>query len=182
VQVTADPIRATIGVQQEDLAMTDPTPSTTTPTTDKPADHVEGAAAAGPTADPTRKSNADAVSGIFASFRDALDDLAERATPTVREVGARTAEIAALAADKAAPAVKKAGDVASDASSKLAARSRDWAAEVRASMPTEAGKGPGAATAAAGATDAVETAAATVKDAATDVAEAATDAADHAAG
>ena len=110
--------------------MTDPT--TNTATQDKPADETFGwTADAGETADDARKSTSDTVASIFGSLRDALDDLAERASPTVREVGARTAEIAALAADKAGPAVKKAGEVASEASGKLAVKSRDWAADAQ---------------------------------------------------
>ena len=57
--------------------------------------------------------------GILESVRDAVDDLAERAAPTVREFSARAAELAAIAADKAAPLAKRAGEATSDASGKL---------------------------------------------------------------
>jgi hypothetical protein len=160
--------------------MTDPTPSTATK--DKPADETFGwTADAGKDPDPSRKTTTDTVSNLLGSLRDALDDLAERASPTVREVSARTAEIAAIAADKAGPAVKKAGDVASDASGKLAVRSRDWAAEVRASIAGDSHKTPAAATPAADVADAAKGAADAATDAAKDVAGAASDAAEHAA-
>ncbi len=131
--------------------MTEPTGSA--PTADKPADEdLRRPSAADPVA---RGPTQDTVTpSIFASLRDALDDLAERASPTVREIGARAAEMTAIAADKAAPAVRKAGDIASDASGKLAVRSRDWAAEVRASIPADEGKAPDVAGAAHDATDA----------------------------
>jgi hypothetical protein len=84
-----------------------------------------GSAAAGSTA-----------TAILESVREAVDDLAERATPTVREFSARAAEFAAVAADRAAPFARRAGEVTSDASAKLATRSRIWAADLRASLGT----------------------------------------------
>jgi hypothetical protein len=154
--------------------MTEPTPSTAT--ADKPADETFGwTADAGASPDPARKSTSDTVSSLFGTLRDALDDLAERATPTVREVSARTAEIAALAADKAGPAVKKAGDIASDASGKLAVKSRDWAAEVRASMSSNEPKAPDVAGAAADAADAAKATAKDATAAAADAVERTTD-------
>jgi hypothetical protein len=84
---------------------------------------------------PTGASSATATAtAILESIRDAVDDLAERASPTMREFSARAAELAAIAADRAAPIAKRAGDVTSDASGKLASRSRIWAADLRASM------------------------------------------------
>lgn len=159
--------------------MTEPTPSTATK--DKPADETFGwTADAGKDPDPSHKTTSDTVSNLLGSLRDALDDLAERASPTVREVSARTAEIAALAADKAGPAVKKAGEVASDATGKLAVRSRDWAAEVRASIAGDDHKAPNAA--AADVADAAKGAADAATDVAKDVTDTATDAAKDAAG
>ena len=67
-------------------------------------------------------------------LREAVDDLAERASPTVREFSARAAELAATAADKAAPMRKRAGEATADASGKLAEKSRTWASDIRASM------------------------------------------------
>ena len=64
---------------------------------------------------------------ILESLREAVDDLAERATPAVREIGARAAEFAAMAADRAAPLAKRAGEATSEASGKLAEKSRSWA-------------------------------------------------------
>ena len=64
----------------------------------------------------------DADSGAAAKANDVLDtlretveDLAERATPLLREFSAKAAEILASAADKAAPLAHKAGDVTADA-------------------------------------------------------------------
>lgn len=74
------------------------------------------------------------AAGIIGSIREAVDDLAERAAPTVREVSAKVAELTATAADKAAPIVRRAGEVTADASGKLAEKSRSWAAEVRESL------------------------------------------------
>ena len=60
------------------------------------------------------------ATAILESLREAVDDLAERATPTVREFSARAAELAAVAADRAAPLARRAGEVTADASGKLA--------------------------------------------------------------
>jgi hypothetical protein len=76
------------------------------------------------------------ATSILESVRDAVDDLAERAGPTVRELSARAAELTAIAADKAAPFAKRAGEVTADASGKLASKSREWASELRASVGT----------------------------------------------
>ena len=43
-------------------------------------------------------SAAGGAAAILESLREAVDDLAERATPAVREIGARAAEFAAMAA------------------------------------------------------------------------------------
>ena len=71
---------------------------------------------------------------ILESVRDVVDDLAERAGPTVRELSARAAELTAIAADRAAPLAKRVGEVTADASGKLATKSREWASELRASV------------------------------------------------
>ena len=81
-----------------------------------------------------RRCEASAAASLLESLREAIDDMTERATPTVREVSARVAELTATAASKAAPLAKKAGDATADASDKLAERSRHWAAEVREAM------------------------------------------------
>lgn len=85
-----------------------------------------------PAGDPAPAS---AAASLLELLREAIDDMTERATPTVREISARVAELTASAAAAAAPLAKKAGDVTADASGKLAERSRTWAAEVRAAMP-----------------------------------------------
>jgi hypothetical protein len=78
-----------------------------------------------------------AATAILESIRDVVDDLAERATPAVREFSAKAAELAAVAADRAAPLVKRAGDATSEASGKLASKSRAWAADVRSTIPPD---------------------------------------------
>jgi hypothetical protein len=99
----------------------------------------------GPTADETftwtqppeahAAAGSAAATSILDSVRDAVDELAERAGPSVREFSARAAELAAVAADRAAPLVKRAGEVTADASGRLATMSRTWAADLRASTP-----------------------------------------------
>ena len=87
-------------------------------------------------ADAAKGQGAATATSIIDSVRDAVDDLAERAAPTVRELSARAAELTAIAADKAAPFAKRAGEVTADASGKLATKSREWASELRASVAT----------------------------------------------
>lgn len=89
-----------------------------------------------PEPEPARSAGATTAANILDSVRDAVDELAERAAPTVRELSARAAELTAIAADKAAPFAKRAGEVTADASGKLASRSREWASELRASVAT----------------------------------------------
>ena len=89
-----------------------------------------------PPADDPRGTGAATAKDILESVRDAVDDLAERAAPTVRELSARAAELTAIAADKAAPFAKRAGEVTADASGKLASKSREWASGLRASVGT----------------------------------------------
>ena len=106
------------------------------------ADHTD--AGSGSTSGSAGASAGTTATAILESIRDAVDDLAERASPTVREFSARAAEFAADAADKAAPYVKRAGDATADASGKLASKSRSWAADVRASLETHDGDAPAA--------------------------------------
>ena len=71
---------------------------------------------------------------VLDSLRETVEDLAERATPLLREFSAKAAEILASAADKAAPLAQKAGEATADASGKLAEKSRSWAAGTRESL------------------------------------------------
>lgn len=115
----------------------------TEPTT-PPPDHVDESTGAG--ASPSTsgsKVNAPAES-VIDSIRDAVEDLAERAAPTVRELSAKAAEFAAVAADRAAPLVRKAGEATADASGRLAEKSRTWAADLRESMGGDAPVAPAA--------------------------------------
>jgi hypothetical protein len=139
--------------------MTDPT----TPNHDEPAEGPrddayaapggaetasDPGAASGGWGSPGAGSNAsNAATSILESLRDAIDDLADRAGPTVKEYSVKAAELAAVAADKTAPLARKAGEATADASTKLADKSRSWAAGVRESLGS-AGVG-GAATATA---------------------------------
>ena len=120
--------------------MTDPT--TPTPTDEPRGDETFAWTHPSSSGAPADAGSAGATAtSILDSVRDAIDDLAERAAPSVREFSARAAELAAVAADRAAPFAKHAGEVTADASGKLATRSRSWAADLRAksaSTPTEA--------------------------------------------
>lgn len=66
-----------------------------------------------------------------AQLQAMIENLAEQATPVIREVGAKAAELAALAGDKAGPAAHKAAEFTAEAGQKIASRSRDLAAELR---------------------------------------------------
>jgi hypothetical protein len=92
----------------------------------------------------TTSGAAATATAVLEQIRVAIDDIAERATPTVREFSARAAELAATAADRAAPFAQRAGVVTSEASSKLAERSRSWAADIRASIPEDHPASPAA--------------------------------------
>jgi hypothetical protein len=125
------------------------TESNTTPPADEHAD--EPLTWNADPAKPGPAGGTSAAASLLESLREAIDDMTERATPTVREISARVAEITAEAAAKAAPFAKKAGDATAEASGKFAERSRTWAAEMRASMPgggpdTSAGTAPTATT------------------------------------
>lgn len=108
---------------------TSPTPGVDTEPTAPAADETFG------WTDPAAAGEQSPVARIIDSLRGAVDDLAERAGPAVRDITARAAELTAAAATKAAPLAKKAGEATADASEKLAARSHAWASEHR---PTEA--------------------------------------------
>jgi hypothetical protein len=101
----------------------------------KPDETFAWTSDAPPPADAKGSAGTTAAS-ILDSVRDAVDELAERAAPTVRELSARAAELTAIAADRAAPLVKRAGEVTADASGKLASKSREWASDLRASIAT----------------------------------------------
>ena len=97
---------------------------------------TEAPKADGGPAEPAAGAGASVMStatAILESLRGAVDDLAERAAPTMREFSARAAELAAVAADRAVPLAKRAGEVTADVSGKLASKSRDWASDLRSS-------------------------------------------------
>jgi hypothetical protein len=60
-----------------------------------------------------------------------IDDLAEQAAPTIRQVGAKAAELAAVAGEKAGPFAQKAAAATESAGTKLAEKSRALADELR---------------------------------------------------
>jgi hypothetical protein len=133
----------------ETFTWTDDGGSTTSGSSDHTHDTTDGGST-GRAGQPGAAAGATATA-ILDSLREAVDDLAERATPTVREFSARAAELAAIAADRAAPLARRAGEVTSDASGKLATRSRIWAADLRASIspddaPAAGPEGPASTT------------------------------------
>ena len=135
--------------------MTEPTNPNTPdePIPDESFTWTGDAASAGSSSGPTHEAGTAGSTGpsspgatataILEQLREAVDDLAERATPTVREFSARAAELAATAADRAAPLAKRAGEATADASGKLAAKSRTWASDLRASLGTADEDGAG---------------------------------------
>jgi hypothetical protein len=129
------PVRATIaGQHNEERTMTEST--NPTPADEPKADETFTWTNEAPGPDDAKASGGSTAASILESVRDVVDDLAERAAPTVRELSARAAELTAIAADKAAPFAKRAGEVTADASGKLASKSREWASELRASVAT----------------------------------------------
>ena len=110
--------------------MTDPT--TPTPTDEPKGDETFAWTDESPGPRTGSHSAGATATSILDSVRDVVDELAERAAPSVREFSARAAEFAAIAADRAAPFAKRAGEATADASGKLATRSRSWAADLRA--------------------------------------------------
>jgi hypothetical protein len=60
-----------------------------------------------------------------------IDDLAEQAAPTIRQVGVKAAELAAVAGEKAGPLAQKAAVMTESAGTKLAEKSRALADELR---------------------------------------------------
>lgn len=141
--------------------MTDPT----TPPTDAPRPDTDHA----PHADADASGPASSASQLFDSIREAVEDLAERAAPALKEFGVKAAEFAADAADKAAPLVRRAGAATADASGKLAEKSRAWASDQRHAADAAVDGVADAATEAAGA------AADAAADATTDATDAAPD-------
>jgi len=131
--MTGAAVRATMDGPHEDETMTDQ--PNQTPADEPKADETFTWTNEAPQPDPARPGSTTATS-ILDSVREVVDDLAERAAPTVRELSARAAELTAIAADKAAPFAKRAGEVTADASGKLATKSREWASELRASVAT----------------------------------------------
>jgi hypothetical protein len=124
------------GGTQEDDHMTEPT-SKYDPTSGPQYEDV------GPDPDAAstgRRGSVDA-GAILEQIREVVDDLAERAGPTVKQVSAKAAEVIATAADRAAPLAQRAGEVTAEASGKLSEKSRTWASEVRDQLGGDGGTG-----------------------------------------
>jgi hypothetical protein len=121
------------GQQHEERTMTESTNGT--PADEPKADETFTWTNEAP-ADDAKGSAGSTATSILDSVRDVVDELAERAAPTVREFSARAAELTAIAADKAAPFAKRAGEATADASGKLATKSREWASGLRSSVAT----------------------------------------------
>ena len=114
------------------------------------ADHADHSTGSTGSSDSTGASGASgsaagasSATALLETLREAVDDLAERASPTVREFSARAAELVATAADKAAPLAKRAGEATSEASGKLAQKSRSWASDLHASVDADAADATG---------------------------------------
>ena len=103
------------------------------------ADHADAGStgSAGSAGSTGSAAGASSATALLETLREAVDDLAERASPTVREFSARAAELVATAADKAAPLAKRAGEATSEASGKLAEKSRSWASDLHASAQAQ---------------------------------------------
>ena len=108
------------------------------------ADHADtGTSGSAGTSGSGSTAGASSATALLETLREAVDDLAERASPTVREFSARAAELVATAADKAAPLAKRAGEATSEASGKLAQKSRSWASDLHASVDADAADASG---------------------------------------
>jgi hypothetical protein len=122
-------------------------PDDVTPSHDEPAEGPRDAGYSSdsgaqtgddPAGDAARDTAAKA-NEMIDQFREAVEDLAEKAAPAVKEFSAKAAELVAVAADKAAPLVQRAGEVTADASGKLAEKSRTFAADIREQMGSAGG-------------------------------------------
>lgn len=107
--------------------MTDPL----NPNHDEPAEGPRDSSYSTPSGADSAKDAGARASEVLDQIKVAVDDIVEKATPTVRDLSAKAAELVAVAADRAAPLAQKAGEVTADASSKLANKSREFAADVR---------------------------------------------------
>lgn len=111
----------------------DPTKSTTSGSTDG---SNAGTEPSGWQTDPYASGSANRTGREWvAQLQSMIENLAEQATPVVREVGAKAAELAALAGEKAGPVAHKAAEMTAEAGQKLALKSRDLAAELRRDQP-----------------------------------------------
>jgi hypothetical protein len=129
----------------------------------------QGADSADAGTEPDETSAGDKAREWMAQLEDMIGNVAEQATPVVKEIGAKAAELTAVAADKAGPMAHKAAGWIDEKTPGVADRARQIAADLRASLSGDDGEGE----AAAAAGDAVEKAADTVEKAADAAEEAA---------
>jgi hypothetical protein len=107
----------------------------------------DGGTAAGSTDGPKGDSASNAKAREWLGQLQAMiDDLAEQAAPTVRQVGAKAAELAAVAGEKAGPFAHRAAEMTETAGARLAERSRALADELRRDVPASS-ETPAASTA-----------------------------------
>jgi hypothetical protein len=121
---------------------------------------------AGVEGDAADSSASDRAKVWLSQLEEMIGNIAEQATPVVKEVGAKAAELAAVAADKAGPLAQKAAGWIDEKGPQAAEKAREIAADLRSSLPgtddaadTAAGAADDAADAAAGAVDDVADAA-----------------------
>jgi hypothetical protein len=82
-------------------------------------------------------STSDRAKEWLTQLEDMIGNIAEQATPVVKEVGAKAAELAAVAADKAGPMAQKAAGWIDEKTPGVAERARQIAADLRSSIPGE---------------------------------------------
>jgi hypothetical protein len=112
--------------------MTDETTNPTTPET--PAPEADETFAW--TGDESNGATAEAGSTSggrewLTQLQSMIENIAEQAGPTLRQISAKAAELAAVAGEKAGPVAARAAEMTAEAGTKLAERSRDLAAELR---------------------------------------------------
>ena len=112
--------------------MSDQTTNPTTPETPAPeADETfawTGDEPNGATADPGSTSGG---REWLTQLQSMIENIAEQAGPTLRQISAKAAELAAVAGEKAGPVAARAAEMTAEAGTRIAEKSRDLAAELR---------------------------------------------------
>ena len=97
---------------------------------------------AGVEAEPGAASTSDRAKEWLAQLEDMIGNIAEQATPVVKEVGAKAAELTAVAADKAGPIAHKAAGWIDEKTPGVAERARQIASDLRSSLPGDEAAAP----------------------------------------